>query len=594
MNNIKLHLSDKVLITFHELYPDVIISDQLKNLLQVLYFGKFNIDYQVKSLIAVQKLMSSQGITIDINTLGNQLASRLDANYFSNVIDRNALNINLTNNYVIDQIKNMYNCDNIFSDQCAKSRGIKVLVDFSSPNIAKDMHVGHLRSTIIGDSISTLHEILGYEVHRINHIGDFGLQFGMIIQHLLEIYPTKEAYLNSGLSIKDLQQFYKDSKKRFDNDLEFNKAAYNKVVLLQSGDTFINDAWNYIKDISRLAYNDIYGKLNINLDEVGESFYQSMIPNVIDELTSKGLVQTIDGRKVIVVPGYKEVLTVQKSDGGFTYDTTDLAAIRYRLVDLNMDKILYVIDNGQSLHCTLFFKVAELAGWKQPHQIVKHIGFGLVLGEDGKKLKSRDGDTVKLNDLLSESIVKAKTVLDEHRGKTDTVLSNEARNNIVNTIAYGSLKYADLSSIRTNNYQFSYDRMISFKGNTGTYQLYEYVRICTILENAHEYLDGISGYIDDFSISEKEEINVSKIILQFPEIIDKIADDVMFHTLCSYLYELSNAFCSFHTKCRCIHYNKTDKTIQYVDYNRLIICQMTKMIMEQCFKILGIQTIQKM
>jgi len=587
MENIKLFLSNQILVVFQALYPNVVINHSL---LEVLYFGKFNTDYKVKSLIAVQKALNSHGINISVNDLGNQLAAGINLNNFTCIIDRNALNINLKNEFVRKQIQNMYNLNNNLLH--FQQNKIKVLVDFSSPNIAKDMHVGHLRSTIIGDSIATLHELLGYEVYRINHIGDYGLQFGMIIQHLLEKYSTKEAYLDSGLSISDLQQFYKESKDRFDNEPEFAKAAHNKVVLLQSGDTNITDAWNYIKNISRIAYNEIYDKLNIRLTEVGESFYQFMIPDVIAELTAKGLVEESDGRKIINVPGYDLPLTVQKTNGSFTYDSTDLAAIRYRLVDLNMDKIYYVIDSGQSLHCELFFKVAELAGWKKPHQVVKHIGFGVILGDDGKKFKSRVGDTVKLNELLSEAIIKAKDVLHEHRG-TNENMTDIQRDKIIKSVAYGSLKYADLSSMRTNNYRFSYDRMISFKGNTGTYQLYEYVRICTILENANEYLKNIPDHIDNFSITEKEELDVCKMILLFPEIIDKIADDLMFHTLCAYLYDLANTFSAFHTKCRCIYYTP-DKKIKNVDYNRLIICQMTQKIIDQCFIILGISKLDKM
>lgn len=606
MDNIKTLLSEEILRAFSKIYEEIEIDEKISDYLGCSYFGKFDTDYKIKSLIAVQKILSSKGIQTSIEELGNNISQNMTSNAdtdnvnFSCFMDRGSLNINLTNNFVEENIKRTYLLgDDIFkkytevNNKHLDNSNIKIMVDFSSPNIAKDMHVGHLRSTIIGDSICTLYELMGYDVRRVNHIGDFGLQFGMIIQHLLEKYPTKESYLNSGLSIADLQNFYTVSKKRFDTDPEFAKAAYNKVVQLQSqSDSLITDAWMYIKDISRISYEDIYSKLNVRLTEVGESFYQNMIPSMISELETKGFIKESDGRKIINIPGYDLPLTVQKSDGGFTYDSTDLAAIRYRLVDLDMDKVFYVIDSGQALHCELFFKVAKEAGWIKPHQEVKHIGFGVIIGSDGKKFRSRVGGTVKLSDLLEESIIKATEILKEHRG-TDENGEIENQNNIIKSVAYGSLKYADLSSMRTKNYVFSYDRMISFKGNTGAYQLYEYVRICTILENAKEYMGNISEHIKTFKISEKEELNVCKMIMLFPEIVDKVKDDLMFHTLCTYLYDLSNTFSTFHIKCRCIYYNQ-DKKIQSVDYNRLIICVITKNIIGKCFDILGISKINKM
>lgn len=556
--------------------------------LNVIFTGSHGVDYTLRTLQGFVKYLQSKGINKTTQDLFDLLSIDIDKNKFDVSFDRNCLNINLR----LEFVENLFNINNLVKYTTLNPvNKQKILVDFSSPNIAKDMHVGHLRSTIIGDSICKLFELQGHEVHRINHIGDFGLQFGMIIQHLLEKYPE---YKTCNFTISDLQKFYAESKKRFDSDEIFMKNAYQKVVMLQSGNEEIVDAWNFIKEISRQSYNEIYNRLSVTLTECGESFYQNKILDLVKELEEKNILEFDEGRKIIKVEGFDVPLTVIKSDGGYTYDTTDLAAVKYRLVDLNMDKVIYVVDNGQALHFQMVFKVAELMGWKKPHQELKHVGFGLVLAADGKKFKSRNGDTVKLIDLLDDSLVESKKVLETQRGeKTDNKveLSEVDRQNIIKNVAYGSVKYADLASMRTNDYKFSFDKMLSLKGNTGAYQLYEYVRIRAILRNAGEFMNNIESEV--FKISEKEEINLCKMILIFPEIIERISDDLMFHTLCTYLYDLTNAFSIFHTKCRCLHFNENKQLIG-INNSRLILCLYTKTIIEKCFDILGINKLEKM
>jgi len=589
MNNTRSFINIQIKKAFNIHYPTTKVDDKFFN---VIYVGNHGIDYSMKSLIGLQKYLQTVGIAISCQELFDKLTSDLDSSKFDVFFDRNCININLKTNYVCELIKRTFIGNVIEQTQNKK----KILVDFSSPNIAKDMHVGHLRSTIIGDSICKLFEAQGHDVHRINHIGDFGLQFGMIIQHLLEKYPD---YQKCNFSIGELQTFYAESKKRFDNDEAFNKAAYNKVVLLQSGDPDIVAAWNFIKDISRISYNEIYARLNVNLTEVGESFYQQHIPVVVAELKAKGLIIEDDGRQIIKVDGYEVPLTVVKSDGGFTYDTTDLAAIKFRLVNCNYDKAIYVVDNGQALHFELIFEVARMAGWIKEHQEVKHVGFGVVLGPDGKKFKSRMGDTVKLSELLDESLVEAKEILDkkstEKSEKSDNKVEFTAseKEEIIKNVAYGSIKYADLASTRTNDYKFSFDKMLSFNGNTCSFQLYEFVRLSSILRNAGVYGTQALEHINEFNISEKEEIHVCKVMLAFPEVIEKMSDDLMFHTLCSYLYELANAVSSFHVNCRCLNFNE-HKVLTSINYNRLLICIAAKYILEQCFNILGINKLEKM
>ena len=575
-----LNIKDSLLCIFQKAFAsnyNVLINDTFF----VTHSGNHNIDYNCQ-LIKFQKYLETLGIKLSCQELFNILISEINPEHFSTTFERNSVNINLTpklicklmvpvfNNHIMDKNYNVLN----------------ILVDFSSPNIAKDMHVGHLRSTIIGDSICKLYELQGHNVHRINHIGDFGLQFGMIIEHLLEKYPN---YEDANLTIENLQILYAESKKRFDNEPNFKKNAYQKVIQLQSNDIDTVNAWEYIKKVSRQAYNDIYERLNVNLIECGESFYQNMIPSLIEELQNKGILIDDEGRKIIKLDEFELPLTVVKSDGGYTYDTTDLAAIKYRLVDLNMDTVIYVVDEGQSLHFELIFKVAHVMGWKKKGQELKHVGFGLVQDIHGKKYQSRNGNTKKLKELLDESLIIAEKVFNEARKDTSDNIPENEKQMIVKNVAYASIKYADLSTLRTNNYKFSIEKMVSLKGNTGVYNLYEYVRICAIIKNAGVYIVDINN----FNITEKQEITLCKQILLFPEIIKTASESLMFHGICTYLYNLTGIFSSFHANCRCLQFD-SDKKLTHVNSNRLLICEATKLILEKCFNILGISVLERM
>lgn len=590
MENIKRNLTNILKTIIITKYPEL-NEDQYLRFLNVANSISSDSDYTVKSIVGFQKVVQRRnGFNLPINELFDFIKNSIsdkDKQSYNITFEKNNININIEKSYIEGRIKHLLNNSEIVEKNSNISN---ILVDFSSPNIAKDMHVGHLRSTIIGESICRLFEKLEHNVLRINHIGDFGLQFGMIIELLLEQFPN---YIEQNFSIGDLQDFYAKSKKRFDSDDNFKKRSYEKVVLLQSGDIEIVKAWNFIKDISRNSYNEIYEKLDIKLDEKGESFYQPLIPELISELEAARLLQEDDGRKIIKIEGYELPLTIVKSDGGYTYDTTDLAALRYRLVELKMDKVYYVVDMGQSLHFDLCFEVAKKTGWLTNQEVV-HIGFGLVLGEDKKKFKSRDGNTIKLNELLNQSIQCASKVYDEHiNDSTSEKVTDEERDLIIKNVAYGSIKYADLSATRTNDYIFSFDKMLSLKGNTGAYQLYMYVRICAILRKAGIFSENALKQIDSFNIKSKEELELCKIILLFPEILEKISEDLLFHTLCSYLYSLSNSFSNFHRTNRCLNFDDEKKIVD-ADINRLLICYSTKKIMEFCFYILGIKLVERM
>eukprot|EP00126_Sphaerothecum_destruens_P012738 Sdes_comp21823_c0_seq1m20380 len=353
-------------------------------------------------------------------------------------------------------------------------------VDFSSPNIAKEMHCGHIRSTIIGDCLCRVFEFMGYEVDRINHIGDWGTQFGMLITHLQDKFPN---YRTSTPSIGDLQTFYQESKSRFDSEEEFKKRAYGNVVALQSGNKEITACWKLICDVSIESLKKIYKRLDVRIREVGESFYQPLMPGVLKDMHAKNLIVEEDGRKLIFPKVQKTPLTVQKSDGGFGYATSDLAALNYRVNTCKYDTVVYVVDWGQSLHLESVFEVGRMAGYYDPSLTrVVHVGFGVMQAESGKKFKTREGTSVRLGDLLDEALYRSEAILKEKgRDKELTPQEFQAANE---AIAYGAVKYSDLSRNRAHDYQFSFDRMLDMRGNTAVYLLYAYTRIASIARNA--------------------------------------------------------------------------------------------------------------
>lgn len=504
----------------------------------------------------------------------------------------------------------------------------RILVDFSSPNIAKDMHVGHLRSTIIGESICRLFEYMGHQVERINHIGDFGLQFGMLVQYFIECGLSIEG---SETSIGDLQTYYAASKKRFDTDPEFKRLAYERVVQLQNkSDAQVVQIWEYFKRISFESYTEIYDKLDVHLRDLGESFYQPFIPEVIAELTAKGFITddtTIPDksigcpfppsssdqcngepsisacRKIIRIEGHpafkEQPLTVVKSDGGYTYDTTDLAALWYRLKHMQMDHVYYVVDNGQRSHFDMIFAVAERAGWFAGGRKAEHIGFGVVLSENGKKFKSRDGDTVKLNDLLQEAVTNAERIV---TGKDKNRIQEENRARTIQNIAYGAIKYADLSTCRTNDYRFSFNKMLQLKGNTAPYLMYAYTRICSIMRKAGILMSPNNEFTHDGKILEfqymrttcidPEEIALAKHLLLIPDIMDEVSQDLLLHKLAGYVYKLSTVFNAFFERCVCCEYE--GGVLKNIHWSRMAMVELTRRVMHDVLTILGLPIVEAM
>jgi len=461
----------------------------------------------------------------------------------------------------------------------------QIIVEFSSPNIAKELHVGHLRSTIIGDCLARLFEFLGHDVLRLNHIGDWGTQFGMLITYMREHVPeVLEGKKQTDLI--SLMQWYRASKKCFDEDLEFKKKSQLQVVKLQGGDEVALAAWGMICEISRKAFQEIYSLLDVKLVERGESFYNPLLAVTVADLEKRGMVTISDGAKCIYLEGFVGrddtplPMIIQKSDGGYNYDTTDMAAIRQRIEEEKADRIIIVTDAGQSLHFQMVFKAAEKAGYLDPQKVrVDHVPFGVVLGADGTKFKTRSGDTEKLIDLLYEAIKKAKVIL--HERLPD--LSEKELAHTAEVLGIDAVKYADLSSHRIKDYMFSYDRMLRFEGNTAAFLLYAYVRIQSIKRKVGKEIRSIK---DQIVLDHLSEIDLALHLRRFGETLESVAEELLPNRLAEYLYTLAEKFHAFFRDCR------VEGTPQ--ENSRLLLCEAAGRILRQGLEILGLKTLDKM
>lgn len=567
--------------------PPVIISVSSKD----PRFG----DYQCNSAMALSKILSVKEKKISPRDVANEIVKNISLKTI-NLIEKldiagpGFINIYLSRDYGLSALTTLVKIGKVPPPYVKKKR---IVVDFSSPNIAKEMHVGHLRSTIIGDSISRLLEYLGHDVLRLNHVGDWGTQFGMLIAHLQDEYPN---YINESPAISDLQTFYKKSKQRFDEDPEFKKRAYNCVVKLQTFDNDIKKAWQLICDVSRIEFEKLYKRLDINIIERGESYYQKMMENLVIELDNKNLLENDDGRKIMWDENKKIgiPLTIVKTDGGFTYDTSDMACIKHRIEEEKADWIIYVTDSGQSVHFQMIENCAKRAGILNDNIKMDHVTFGVVLGEDKKKFKTRSGDTVKLLDLLDEGLKRSLDKLKE-KGRHNE-LTNEELIKAQESVAYGCIKYADLSHNRNHEYVFSFDKMLDDKGNTAVYLLYALTRIKSIARNANITRDKIIQAIDNTNISleHEKEWKLGKILLRFSEILIKITKDLYLHPLCEYCYDVCCAFTEFYDKCYCVEKDKTTGEIIKVNMGRILLTEATAIVLEQCFIILGLKPVDRM
>ncbi len=491
------------------------------------------------------------------------------------------LNITLSGRFLSHEIEQLLK-DPLLGATPPSGR-LKIVIDFSSPNVAKELHVGHIRSTIIGDCLARLFEFLGCDVLRLNHIGDWGTQFGMLITYMKEHAP-KVLSGHEKTELGSLMHWYRDAKKQFDEDPAFKNRSQQEVVRLQSGDKEALHAWKIICDISKRAFQEIYDLLDVKIIERGESYYNPLLPGVVEELEQKGLVTISNGAKCIFLEGFFNregqplPLMVQKSDGGYNYDTTDMAALRQRVFEEKADRIIILTDNGQSVHFQMVFKAGELAGWVDPAKVqLDHVGFGLVLGPDGKKFKTRSGETEKLIDLLIEGIEKARAVIRERLPED----SQKEIDHLARVIGIDAIKYADLSCHRTKDYTFSYDRMLRFEGNTAVFLLYAYVRI-----NGIQRKTGTDGAKTGVALQHPSEIALGLHLRRFGETLELMARDLLPNRLTDYLYELAEKFNAFYRDCR------VDGTPE--EKSRLILCHAAARILKQGLEILGLKTVDHM
>jgi arginyl-tRNA synthetase len=480
-----------------------------------------------------------------------------------------------------------------------------VIVDFSSPNIAKEMHVGHLRSTIIGDALARVLEFRGHAVLRLNHVGDWGTQFGMLITHLKQVAPEALTTADA-VDLGDLVAFYRQAKQRFDADEAFQTASREEVVKLQSGDPVSLRAWELLCEQSRREFLQIYDRLDIRLQERGESFYNPLLEAVVADLEAAGLLVVDEGAKCVFLEGMsgKEgrplPLIVQKSDGGFNYATTDLAALRFRFAAPpagdGARRVIYVTDAGQASHFAAVFQVARRAGWVPEGGRLEHVPFGLVQGEDGRKLKTRSGDTVRLKDLLDEAVERAEADLrrrleEEGRHEDEPFIRHAAI-----TVGLAAVKYADLSQNRITNYQFGFDRMLALQGNTAPYLLYAVVRIAGIARKGGALggapggsgADSVARFPDPLLFREPEEWALVRELLKFDAVIAEVEEELLPNRLCGYLFELSQVFNRFYDQVPVL------RAEEPVRGSRLALCRLTADTLKLGLGLLGIPTLERM
>ncbi|HHF3475916.1 TPA: arginine--tRNA ligase [Haemophilus influenzae] len=463
-----------------------------------------------------------------------------------------------------------------------------VVIDYSSPNVAKEMHVGHLRSTIIGDAVARTLEFLGHNVIRANHVGDWGTQFGMLIAYL-EKMQNEHA---SEMELQDLEAFYREAKKHYDEDEIFAEKARNYVVKLQGGDKYCRAMWKRLVDITMQQNQHNYDRLNVTLTEkdvMGESLYNPMLPSIVEDLKKQGLAVEDDGALVVYLDEFKNKegdpmgVIVQKKDGGFLYTTTDIAAAKYRYETLKANRALVFSDTRQSQHMQQAWLITRKAGYVPDSFSLEHKNFGMMLGKDGKPFKTRTGGTVKLADLLDEAIERATVLINEK----NTNLSNDEKESVIEAVGIGAVKYADLSKNRTTDYVFDWDNMLSFEGNTAPYMQYAYTRIRSIFNKTD--INSTALLAAPLTIKDDKERTLAIKLLQFEEAVQTVGKEGTPHVLCAYLYELAGIFSSFYEHCPIL--NAEDESIKL---SRLKLALLTEKTLKQGLTLLGIKTVEKM
>lgn len=541
-------------------------------------------DYQANGIMAAAKKMA-----INPRQLAENVLSHLAISDIADKIEiagPGFINIFLKTEYIAHLTQSA--CQDNKLNLTLAQQAQRVVVDYSAPNVAKEMHVGHLRSTIIGDATVRVLEYLGHHVIRANHVGDWGTQFGMLIAYL-EKMQNEQA---NDMALSDLETFYRAAKKHYDEDEVFAEKARNYVVKLQGGDEYCRMMWRKLVDITMSQNIATYKRLNVTLsleDTMGESIYNAFLPAIVADLKAQGLAVESDGAWVVYLDEFKNKegepmgVIVQKRDGGYLYATTDIAAIKYRYEQLHADRILYYTDSRQHQHLEQVWLIAHKAHYIPESLQLEHHMFGMMLGKDGKPFKTRSGDTVKLNDLLDEATERAT-----HLIKTKNPdLTEQELNEVVDAVAIGAVKYADLSKNRTTDYVFDWDNMLSFEGNTAPYLQYAYTRVLSIFRKADLSIEqNIAGNI--IVEHEKERALVIR-LAQFDEAIATVAKDGLPHILCNYLYDIATLFSSFYEHCPIL--SLADECQKN---SRLKLAALTAKTLKTGLDMLGIKTVEKM
>lgn len=542
--------------------------------------------YQANGALPAAKQMKTNP-----RALATQIVEKLDLQGAAGTVEiagPGFINIHLSPDWLAQQ------CQAALADTrlgvAQKTQPQKVVVDYSAPNLAKEMHVGHLRGTIIGDAVVRVLEFLGDQVIRQNHMGDWGTQFGMLIAHLEDRMLAEHALAE--VALEDLEAFYRAAKVRFDAEPEFATRAREYVVKLQAGNPHCLALWQKFIDVSVAHSELIYSKLQVTLthgDIQPESAYNEDLPLLVAELQAQGLAVTDQGAQVVFLEEFADKegkpapVIVQKSDGGYLYATSDLAALRYRQAQLQADRILYFVDARQSLHLQQVFTLARKAGWVKADTALEHLAFGTMMGEDGRPFKTRTGGTVKLAELLDEAVVRADKIV----AAKNPDLTEGERSEVATKVGIGAVKYADLSKNRTSDYIFNWDAMLSFEGNTAPYLQYAYTRIQSIFRRAGLQAEQVSGPIQ---LAESTELNLAVKLVQFAEIVDQVARDGMPNTLCNYLYEVAGETMAFYEQCPILKEGVPVETRN----SRLCLSALAAAVLAKGLDLLGIEVLERM
>ena len=540
-------------------------------------------DYQANGMMAVAKKLGMAP-----RQLAEQVLSHLDLNGIANKVEiagPGFINIFLDPAFLAEHVSQALKSDRLGIAQPEKQT---IVVDYSAPNVAKEMHVGHLRSTIIGDAAVRTLELMGHKVIRANHVGDWGTQFGMLIAYL-----EKQQQENAGeMALADLEGFYREAKKHYDEDEAFAERARSYVVKLQGGDEYFRKMWRQLVDITMTQNQLTYDRLNVTLtrdDVMGESLYNPMLPGIVADLKAKGLAVESEGATVVFLDEFKNKegepmgVIIQKKDGGYLYTTTDIACAKYRYETLHADRVLYYIDSRQHQHLMQAWTIVRKAGYVPDSVPLEHHMFGMMLGKDGKPFKTRAGGTVKLADLLDEALERARRLVAE---KNPEMPADELEK-LANVVGIGAGKYADLSKNRTTDYVFDWDNMLAFEGNTAPYMQYAYTRVLSVFRKAE--LEESAIINAEVTITEDREAQLAARLLQFEETLNVVARDGTPHVMCAYLYDLAGLFSSFYEHCPILSAEN-----ESVRNSRLKLALLTAKTLKLGLDTLGIETVERM